>query len=121
MYDIKNLNIWKQEPEKSSRDAEFMEAEITELNLSTRSFNCLKRAGIHTIGELIQLIENDENGLRNIRNLGSRSEAEIRKAVGEYREMAAAQAEPGAEGMTGKGLLQVLPFFLAASLLLMLY
>ena len=121
MYDIKNLNIWKQEPEKSSRDTEFMEAEITELNLSTRSFNCLKRAGIHTIGELIQLIENDENGLRNIRNLGSRSEAEIRKAVGEYREMAAAQAEPGAEGMTGKGLLQVLPFFLAASLLLMLY
>ena len=89
MYDIKNLNIWKQEPEKSSRDTEFMEAEITELNLSTRSFNCLKRAGIHTIGEVIKLIEEDEEGLLQYcseEGLDIRfySEEELLKAEGSF-------------------------------------
>ena len=54
MYDIKNLNIWKQEPEKEKRNSEELKTDISELNLSVRSFNCLKRAGCHTIGAIIR-------------------------------------------------------------------
>lgn len=48
--------------------------EITELNLSIRSFNCLWRAGIHTINDL-QNITVEE--LMKVRNLGKKSFDEI--------------------------------------------
>ena len=64
-----------------------------ELNLSVRSFNCLKRAGCSTIGEIIKLIEDDENGLRKIRNLGSRSETEILQAISQFQELNASVQE----------------------------
>ena len=85
MYDIKNLNIWKQEPNKQPSH-EYLNTEISELNLSVRSYNCLKRAGCNTIGDIIRLVEGDENGLRRIRNLGTRSEAEILENVNLYKE-----------------------------------
>ena len=81
MYDIRNLNIWKQEPEKNRQSSKYPKVDINELNLSVRSFNCLKRAGCNTVGEIIKLIEDDEHGLRKIRNLGVRSETEILKAI----------------------------------------
>ena len=77
MYDIKNMNIWKQEPEPKKPKREFLEMEVSELNLTVRSYNCLKRAGCNTVGDILALIAEDENGLRKIRNLGNRSEAEI--------------------------------------------
>lgn len=40
---------------------------IEELDLSVRSFNCLKRVGINTVGDLVNLTEED---LMRIRNLG---------------------------------------------------
>ena len=49
---------------------------IHELSLSARSLNCLMRSGASTLGKLHELI-NSENGLRSIRNLGLKSEAEI--------------------------------------------
>ena len=93
MYDIKNLNIWKQEPEKSQQNSKDLKTDITELNLSVRSFNCLKRAGCNTIGEIIKLIDDDEKSLRKIRNLGSRSEPEILKAIEQFRESNARESE----------------------------
>lgn len=68
------------------------------MNLSVRSYNCLKRAGCNTIGEIVKLIEADENGLRKIRNLGSRSETEILLAIEQFKEMYASQPEPEAAG-----------------------
>lgn len=47
---------------------------IDELELSVRSYNCLKRAGINTIGELCDRSEED---MRKIRNLGRKSMEEI--------------------------------------------
>lgn len=55
---------------------EFTEADIGELDLSVRSFNCLKRAGYHNVGELLQHIERRED-LLQIRNLGKKSADEI--------------------------------------------
>jgi DNA-directed RNA polymerase subunit alpha len=48
---------------------------IDELDLSVRSYNCLKREGINTVSELIGLTEDQ---LMNIRNFGSKSVDEVR-------------------------------------------
>jgi DNA-directed RNA polymerase alpha subunit len=57
-------------------------ASIEELNLSVRSFNCMKRAGIDTVGKCIRVIK--EDGLLNIRNLGRKSVCEINAKIREF-------------------------------------
>ncbi len=47
---------------------------IEELDLSVRSFNCLKRAGINTVGDLISKTEED---MIKVRNLGRKSLEEV--------------------------------------------
>ncbi len=51
---------------------------IDDLGLSTRTHNCLKRAGISTVG---QILEMDEKDLLAIRNLGTKSLNEIRDCL----------------------------------------
>jgi len=51
---------------------------IEEMNLSVRSTNGLKRANAHTFGSLKMLLEL-ETGLKGIRNLGTKSEKEIKQ------------------------------------------
>ena len=48
---------------------------IEDLDLTVRSYNCLKREAINTVGELINL---SEDQLMNIRNFGSKSVDEVR-------------------------------------------
>ena len=48
---------------------------VEELNLTVRSYNCLKREGIHTVGELVSRSEQD---LLDIRNFGSKSIDEVK-------------------------------------------
>ena len=69
-------SIWKKE-EKNNAVEGSIDAEIAMLNLSMRSFNCLKRADCNTIGDILRLIADDPDGLKKIRNLGKRSEEEI--------------------------------------------
>ncbi len=80
------MNIWKKETEKKEISSEFLRIEVAELNLSVRSYNCLKRAGCNTIGDILALTDEDENGLRKIRNLGKRSEEEIIERIRQFRE-----------------------------------
>ena len=47
---------------------------IDELELSVRSYNCLKRANINTVGELINKSEDD---MMKVRNLGRKSLDEV--------------------------------------------
>ena len=51
-----------------------LEMTIEELDLSVRSFNCLKRAGINTVEDLIQKTEDD---MMKVRNLGRKSLEEV--------------------------------------------
>ena len=51
-----------------------MEMPIEELDLSVRSYNCLKRAGINTIFELTQKTAED---MLKVRNLGKKSLEEV--------------------------------------------
>ena len=53
---------------------------IEDLNLSIRSFNCLKRAGIHTLQDILNQTEGD---VYKIRNLGRKSAQEIHKKLNE--------------------------------------
>lgn len=52
---------------------------IEELGLLSRSYNCLKREGIHSVGELVARTEAD---LLDIRNFGAKSISEIREKLG---------------------------------------
>ncbi|HLS43833.1 MAG TPA: DNA-directed RNA polymerase subunit alpha [Ornithinicoccus sp.] len=51
---------------------------IEELQLTIRSYNCLKREGIHTVGELVARSEAD---LLDIRNFGAKSIAEVKEKL----------------------------------------
>ena len=51
-----------------------LDISIEELDLSVRSYNCLKRAGINTVGELIMKTEDD---MMKVRNLGKKSLEEV--------------------------------------------
>ncbi len=55
-----------------------LEQPIEELDLSVRSFNCLKRAGINTVGELVSRTETE---MMKVRNLGKKSLEEVKQKL----------------------------------------
>lgn len=59
---------------------EKLEMSIEDLELSVRSYNCLKRANINTVADLIKLSEED---MLKVRNLGKKSLDEVRKKIKE--------------------------------------
>ena len=54
---------------------------IEDLELSVRSYNCLKRAGIQTVEELTQKTEED---MMKVRNLGKKSLKEVKEVLISY-------------------------------------
>ncbi|MDO4241555.1 MAG: DNA-directed RNA polymerase subunit alpha [Microbacteriaceae bacterium] len=67
---------------------------IEDLDLSVRSYNCLKREGINTVSELVAL---SEIQLMNIRNFGQKSVDEVRDKLVEMG-LSLKDAVPGFEG-----------------------
>ncbi|EAX47601.1 DNA-directed RNA polymerase, alpha subunit [Thermosinus carboxydivorans Nor1] len=65
-----------------------MEMTIEDLDLSVRSYNCLKRAGINTVAELTQKTEEE---MMKVRNLGRKSLEEVKKKL---EELGLSLAEP---------------------------
>ncbi len=65
------------EPEMDNRD-KILEMTIEELDLSVRAFNCLKRASINTVGELVQRNQED---MMKVRNLGKKSLEEVEQKL----------------------------------------
>ncbi|MGI6152058.1 MAG: DNA-directed RNA polymerase subunit alpha [Christensenellales bacterium] len=59
---------------EEDKKEKILEMSIEELDLSVRSFNCLKRANINTVEELIQKSEED---MMKVRNLGKKSLEEV--------------------------------------------
>lgn len=68
------IMVEKEEEEKDR----LMEMTIEELDLSVRSYNCLKRAGINTVEELTRRTEED---MMKVRNLGKKSLQEVREKL----------------------------------------
>ncbi|MCL2811457.1 MAG: DNA-directed RNA polymerase subunit alpha [Clostridia bacterium] len=61
------------EPEDDKKE-KVLEMTIEELDLSVRAYNCLKRAGINTVAELVQRNQED---MMKVRNLGKKSLEEV--------------------------------------------
>lgn len=59
---------------EETKKEKVLEMTIEELDLSVRSYNCLKRAGINTVEELINRTEED---MMKVRNLGRKSLEEV--------------------------------------------
>jgi DNA-directed RNA polymerase subunit alpha len=69
------IMVEKEEEQKNR----LMEMTIEELDLSVRSYNCLKRAGINTVEELTRKTEED---MMKVRNLGRKSLEEVKVKLG---------------------------------------
>ena len=70
--EAKNTEIMVEKPE--SQTAKVLEMTIEELDLSVRSYNCLKRAGINTVDDLTKKTMED---MMKVRNLGRKSLEEV--------------------------------------------
>ena len=57
------------------------ETPIEELELSVRAYNCLKRAGITKVGEILERMAEGEDEILAIRNFGKKSLAELRERM----------------------------------------
>jgi DNA-directed RNA polymerase subunit alpha len=66
-------------PDEIARSSE-MALPIEELDFSVRSYNCLKREGVQTVGDLVQRTEQD---LLDIRNFGQKSIDEVKQKLAE--------------------------------------
>lgn len=69
-----DMMIEKEETQKEKK----LEMTIEELDLSVRSYNCLKRAGINTVQELTEKTEAD---MMRVRNLGRKSLVEVKEKL----------------------------------------
>jgi DNA-directed RNA polymerase subunit alpha len=82
--------------------ADIYDTPIEELDLSTRTYNCLKRADITKVG---QVLEMDEKALLSVRNLGQKSMEEIRDKLierGYIPKSSVAVGSNGVEPVTGE-------------------
>jgi DNA-directed RNA polymerase subunit alpha len=72
---------------------EGLDIRIEELDLTVRSFNCLKREGINTLAQLVNLTEHQ---LMNIRNFGQKSVDEVLEKLAE-RDLQLKDGVPGTD------------------------
>lgn len=88
---IEHLNVMVELSEKvkeeefmiereDEQNSQILEMQIEDLDLSVRSYNCLKRAGINTVEELTQKTEED---MMKVRNLGKKSLKEVKQKLDE--------------------------------------
>ncbi|MDF2548773.1 DNA-directed RNA polymerase subunit alpha [Anaerosolibacter sp.] len=75
---IDNVEIMVEKEE--DKKEKVLEMTIEELDLSVRSYNCLKRAGINTVEELTTKSEED---MMKVRNLGKKSLEEVQQKLQE--------------------------------------
>ena len=113
-YDVKNLNIWKEGSRRGSTLAasvtrtipgygdlvkvymgrQLLDMDIDDLSLSVRARNCLKRAGLNCVGDVIGSIETWDDLLK-IKNLGANSAGEIKRQIVYCQDMLLAGEKKG--------------------------
>ena len=70
--EVPATSIFAEVDQESNAD---LDKQIEDLDLSVRSYNCLKRAGIHSVRQLVEFRESD---LLNIKNFGAKSIEEVK-------------------------------------------
>ena len=66
---------------EEDKQQKVLEMNIDDMDLSVRSYNCLKRAGIQTVEDLIKRTEED---MLKVRNLGRKSLDEVLEKIKSY-------------------------------------
>jgi len=94
-------------PEEEGIPSALYDQEIDILGLNVRVYNCLRRAGITKVGEILEKLEKGEDELLSIRNFGSKSLTELKERLRamnllpsgepEFEEVAEPVPEPEAE------------------------
>lgn len=68
------VEVLPREDDASGATEKILEMNIEDLDLSVRSYNCLKRASVNTVGDLAEKTEDD---MMKVRNLGRKSLEEV--------------------------------------------
>ncbi len=85
-------------PEEAPKvSSEIYETPIEQLDLSVRVFNSLKRTGITTVGEVLDMLSKGEEAMLAIRNFGDKSLDELREKLREKGYLKDGDASPKAE------------------------
>ncbi len=71
------LSVLEEDEEAARTSTEVIDVPIENLDLSVRVFNSLKRTGITTVGEVLELLEKGDDALLSIRNFGEKSLTEL--------------------------------------------
>ncbi len=82
-----------EESEDERLTSEVYDTPIENLDLSVRVFNSLKRAGITTVGEVLELLQKGEDAVMSIRNFGDKSMDELADKMREKNYMDDEEAE----------------------------
>ena len=88
--------ITEEAGEQDRLTSEMIETPIENLDLSVRVFNSLKRTGITTVGEVLELLEKGDEAVMSIRNFGEKSLDELRlkmREKGYLRDTSVSEAE----------------------------
>ena len=72
-----------EEEEEGGIPARMYETPIEELELTVRAYNCLKRAGITQVGEILEKLQKGEEEILAIRNFGQKSLDELMEKLRE--------------------------------------
>ena len=73
------------EPEASQAhvSSEILDTPIENLDLSVRVFNSLKRTGVTSVGDVLDLLDKGDDAVKSIRNFGEKSLDELRAKLQE--------------------------------------
>lgn len=78
------VKVGEEEPEEEAGPSgASLETPIEALNLNVRAYNCLKRAGIATVGQVLSKLVTNEDELLEIRNFGRKSLDELKEKLAE--------------------------------------
>lgn len=78
---LRELDLIQSRIDEPDPGSELTQVQIEELRLSVRAYNCLKRAQINTIQDLMKYSKED---LLEIKNFGQKSADEVMEALGRY-------------------------------------
>ncbi len=72
-----------QEPVQPHVSSEILDTPIENLDLSVRVFNSLKRTGVTSVGDVLDLLDKGDDAVKSIRNFGEKSLDELRAKLQE--------------------------------------
>jgi len=84
----------EEEVEEEGIPSRFYEIQIEDLGLNVRVYNCLKRTGITSVGEVLEKLAKGKDEMMTIRNFGPKSLTELRQRLEERGMLWIKEEEP---------------------------